>query len=170
MFVGGFGHPPNSDGIKWFVNEVWPLVAGTAATTMLSIVGFDPPADVLSLASNTIRVLGHIDSAELKRLYRTSRLAIAPLRFGGGMKGKVLEAFAMGTPIVTTPVGMQGLQAARSFVAVSDKPRAFARHITHIYSDPAKLHKMAAAGIAFMQREFSNQVMLSRLRRDIPGL
>lgn len=170
MFVGGFGHPPNSDGIKWFVNEIWPLVAGTAATAMLSIIGFDPPADVLSLASNTIRVLGHVDSAELKRLYRTSRLAIAPLRFGGGMKGKVLEAFAMGTPIVTTPVGMQRLQAARSFAAVSDKPRAFARHITHIYSDPAKLHKMAAAGIAFMQREFSNEVMMSRLRRDIPGL
>lgn len=170
MFVGGFGHPPNSDGIKWFVNEIWPFVAGTAAVTVLSIVGFDPPADVLSLASNTIRVLGHVDSAELKRLYRASRLAIAPLRFGGGMKGKVLEAFAMGTPIVTTSVGMQGLQAAQSFAAVSDKPRGFAKHITHIYGDPAKLHKMAAAGIAFMQQEFSNEMMLLRLRRDIPDL
>lgn len=170
MFVGGFGHPPNSDGIKWFVNEVWPYVADAAATTVLSIVGFDPPADVLSLASNTIRVLGHIDSAELQRLYRASRLAIAPLRFGGGMKGKVLEAFAMGTPIVTTSVGMQGLRAAQSFAAVSDKPRAFAKHITHIYGDPAKLHKMAAAGIAFMQQEFSNEMMLSRLRDDIPDL
>jgi glycosyltransferase involved in cell wall biosynthesis len=109
LFVGGFGHPPNSDAMLWFVREAMPELRRTCPGIHLTIVGSNPTPDILALAAPDVVLRNNVPEAELVDLYRSHRLAIAPLRMGGGIKGKILEAMFLGTPVVTTPIGAEGL-------------------------------------------------------------
>jgi GT2 family glycosyltransferase/glycosyltransferase involved in cell wall biosynthesis len=170
IFVGGFAHTPNTDGIKWFVKEIWPRVVDRLPDATLSIVGSHAPDDVFALASDHVRVTGYVDSAALARLYREARLAIVPLRYGAGVKGKLIEALSMGTPVVSTSVGMQGLSMARAFVSVADGAGAFADAIVGIYDEPAEMERMAREGLRFIEANFSKDAAIACFAEDIPEL
>ena len=96
----------------WFVTEVMPLLRDKKAGVRLHIVGSNAPDDIRALASADVIFHGYISDEELEQRYAEAGLAIAPLRFGGGMKGKVLEAMATGIPLVSTKVGVQGVPNA----------------------------------------------------------
>src|SRR5690606_22523285 len=119
-FVGGFGHAPNADGVGWFLSEVWPLVQDGAPGLRLMIVGADPAPEILAQACDGVEIAGSVSEEALDAAYRRARLAIAPLRFGAGVKGKVLEALRHGVPCVTTTVGAQGLEAAAALRVADD--------------------------------------------------
>src|ERR1700730_807922 len=170
IFVGGFAHTPNIDGIKWFVKEIWPRVVNRLPDATLSIVGSHAPDDVFALASDHVRVTGYVDSAALARLYREARLAIVPLRYGAGVKGKLIEALSMGTPVVSTSVGMQGLSMARAFVSVADGTGTFADAIVGIYNEPAEMERRAREGLRFIEANFSKDAAIACFAEDIPEL
>jgi glycosyltransferase involved in cell wall biosynthesis len=110
VFVGGFRHPPNVDAALWLVRDVLPRLRELRPGVRLTLVGSDPPPRVRALAAADVEVTGRVDAVEpyLER----AALVVAPLRTGGGMRVKVLQAMAMGKAVVSTPLGAEGLAEA----------------------------------------------------------
>lgn len=163
MFVGGFAHAPNIDGLLWFAREVWPDVVAAAKGTTLTIVGSRPPAEILALAGETIDVRGFVSDEALARVYRSARVAIAPLRFGAGMKGKVAEAMRFGLPMVTTSVGAQGLADAGDALLVADPAERQAELVLGLLGDDALWERTALAASAYARRCFSRDRLWAAL-------
>ncbi|WP_186230946.1 glycosyltransferase family 4 protein, partial [Burkholderia gladioli] len=109
IFVAGFGHPPNIDAAIWFVGEILPRIVREVPGARLMLIGSNPTDAVRALAGDTVTVTGYVSDARLAELYGSARVAVVPLRFGAGVKNKVVEALNFGAPLVTTPVGLQGL-------------------------------------------------------------
>lgn len=107
VFIGGFHHPPNRDAVLWFAETVMPLLRQAGSGLVLHVVGAQPPEDIRALESSDVVVHGYV--ADLEGLLAQRRIAVAPLRFGAGVKGKVLTALAAGLPLVGTSVALEGL-------------------------------------------------------------
>ena len=107
LFVGNFGHQPNVDAMAWMTREVLPRLAAMRPLAELDIVGFGLPVEHQRALPDNANYLGRID--DLAPVYESHRVALAPMRFGAGMKGKVTQALSYGLPVVTTPVGAEGL-------------------------------------------------------------
>lgn len=95
LFVGGFNHTPNRDGVFWFVENILPQIISKLPGIRFHIVGSNPPSEVVALQSDNILVSGYIPDEELDQVYSQSRLVVAPLRYGAGVKGKIIEAIAV---------------------------------------------------------------------------
>jgi len=145
LFVGGFAHPPNADGIAWFLREIWQEVLAAVPNAVLRIAGSDIPQAIADLAGRVVRI--DRDVADIGPLLDQASVAIAPLRYGAGMKGKVGEALASGVPVVTTSVGLQGIPAVAGIdVLVADDPVAFAAAVVALLSDAALADAVARSG------------------------
>jgi O-antigen biosynthesis protein len=126
LFVAGFNHRPNVDAAIWFVEKVFPLVQSQCPRASLSLVGSSPKPEVLALARPGIEVSGWVSSEALNQYYESARVAVVPLRFGAGVKLKVVEAFVEGVPLVTTPTGVQGLPDVAGVCMIEEAPEGFA--------------------------------------------
>jgi O-antigen biosynthesis protein len=163
LFVGGFRHPPNPDGLLWFAREAWPAVRAEVPDARLTVVGTHPPAEVLDLARVAgIEVVGYVpDTAPY--LDRAA-VSIAPLRYGGGMKGKVCEAMASGLPVVTTSFGAQGLKAkSGEHLIVADDAVAFARGVVTLLRDRDRAERIGRAGRGLVATICSPEAIERRL-------
>ena len=129
IFVAGFNHPPNIDAAQWLVREILPLVLAARPDVHLNIVGSNPSREVLALANDNISVHGYVTESRLQELYAQAQCAVVPLRFGAGVKGKVLEAIQMGVPMVTTQIGAEGIPSADHVMAIADEPEMFAQAV-----------------------------------------
>ena len=107
VFIGGFGHPPNRDAVLWFAAEVMPRLRAAGSGISFHVVGANPPEDVLALAGPDVEIHGYL--ADLEPFLGDRRVAVAPLRFGAGVKGKMLTAMAAGLPVVASAVASEGL-------------------------------------------------------------
>ncbi|WP_084544785.1 glycosyltransferase [Derxia gummosa] len=159
LFVGGFGHPPNAGAAVWFVAEVLPLLTARLPGITLALVGSNPTDEVKALAGAQVRVTGFVTDEELERWYRDARVVVAPLLFGGGMKGKVVEAMRWGIPVVTTAVGAQGLASAGPALEVHDDPAAMAEAILALLADDDRWRRQSAAALAYARDRFSCAAM-----------
>jgi glycosyltransferase involved in cell wall biosynthesis len=163
LFVGGFRHAPNADGIAWFVNEAWPSIRSACPDAKLTVVGSGPPPEVQNLERfDGVEVVGYVPRTE-PYLDRAA-VSIAPLRFGGGMKGKVNEAMGSGLPVVTTSFGAQGLGAVpgRDLI-VADDAGSFARGVIELLQDPARAESMGRSGQELVRSLCSPEVVGPRL-------
>lgn len=163
LFVAGFGHPPNVDAAVWLVTEVMPLVRAVHPEIHLSLVGSNPCPEVLALASEKVTVTGFVSDAELEQFYLHAKVAVAPLRFGGGIKGKILEALRHGVPCVTTTIGVQGLSHAADFMSGIDDPSEFAARVLALINDAREWRRVSTKGLRFMADHFSQEAFDARL-------
>ncbi len=166
LFVAGFGHAPNIDAAVWFVREVFALIVVGRSDIHLDLVGSNPAPEVKALASHNVTVSGYVTDEELACRYQRSRIAIVPLRFGAGMKGKVIEAMRFGVPVVTTSTGVQGLEKFGDAIAVADDPQAFADHVLRLLSDDALWIRQAEAAVKMVKSRFSIDEMRRVLEID----
>lgn len=136
LFVGGFAHPPNTDAVLWFAREVFPLIREKLSADFY-IVGSKVTEEIKALEQpdNGIIVKGFVSEEELSRLYATCRIVVVPLRYGAGVKGKVIEAIYNGAPIVTTSIGAEGIPQAEDVMCIQDKPEDFAQEVVALYED-----------------------------------
>jgi len=110
IFVGNYAHLPNRDAIRWFVKEIWKQVSKQDPDMKLHIVGANMPEDVKrDVTGKNIIIDGFVSDEVLKNLLTSSRVFIAPLRYGAGVKGKIGQAIEYGVPVVTTPIGAEGM-------------------------------------------------------------
>lgn len=164
LFVAGFGHPPNVDAAMWFVKHIFPLVLKEEPRSRLLVVGSSPPSQVLGLASGSIEVTGAVDAATLVDYYQFARLAVVPLRFGAGVKGKVVEALCHGLPLVTTPTGAQGVPGIEQVVAIVEEPAAMVKAIVELLRDDGSWRRQSSAMQLLARTQFSRAKLQSALR------
>lgn len=166
IFVAGFAHPPNVDAALWFVREVLPRVHQRLPGLRLGLVGSNPSTAVRALHSECIEVTGYVTDAELAQRYANARVAVAPLRFGGGVKGKVIEAMRHGVPCVTTSAGAQGLDASDALL-VCDAVDSYAEGILKLLSDDAEWRHRALAGQAFVHAHYTPDAQWQAFAREL---
>jgi glycosyltransferase involved in cell wall biosynthesis len=162
LTMGTLYYPPNADGIRWFFTEVFPLIRKKVPGTKLTIVGKNPPVDFLKLANDEnsgIVVTGFVP--ELDPYFAQSALMVVPVRAGGGMRVRILEAFARAMPVVTTTVGLEGIQAQPGRdVLVEDEPTAFADVVINLLNDKALQDQLSVNGRRLAEEKYDWQVIL----------
>jgi succinoglycan biosynthesis protein ExoO len=161
LFVGG-GAAPNVDGMRWFLEKVWPRIRAQLPNVGLTVAG-----DVCgSLGSMTRRpgvtLLGRVK--DLAPLYRKADLVISPLQFGSGLKIKLVEALAHGKPIVATSVTVQGFaRMLEDTVAIADTPHEFAAQVVRLLTHPGERMDRAVAALDFARDRFSTEIAYSEI-------
>lgn len=144
MFIGGFRHTPNVDAVKWLHEEIWPLVKDKLPELRIFIVGSDPTDEIKALNDDRFIITGSVSDEELDRMYHECRLSVVPLRYGAGIKGKVVEAMYHGVPVLTTSVGAEGIECSNGMLVIGDDAKRFAKHLLSIYRDTARLNRISS--------------------------
>ena len=155
LYTGTMSHPPNRDGAIWLVEEVWPVLRGLVPNATLRIVGRNPTRDVVSLASRRdgIEVIGGVPT--LAPYYADARVVVAPIMSGGGTRLKVLDALAVGRPVVATTVAVEGLSISEGEgVLIRDRAAQFAGAISELLDSSTKRASLAERGRAVVSQRF----------------
>ncbi|MDB4970714.1 MAG: hypothetical protein JWN44_6403 [Myxococcales bacterium] len=173
MFLGGFGHPPNTDAVLWLAGEILPRVQAKLRDVKLFVVGNNPPESIRRLAGDGIVVTGYV--ADLDPYLRRVRLTVAPLRYGAGVKGKINMSLAHGVPAVATPIAVEGMHLRHEReVLITDDAPAFADAIVRLYGDQALWEQLSRNGLAHTDRHFSFAAATAAINQSIgellPGL
>ncbi|HKI53609.1 MAG TPA: glycosyltransferase family 4 protein [Anaerolineales bacterium] len=164
--LGTLHYPPNADGIRWFFNEVFPLVQKRVPDVTLTIIGKNPPRDFLDLSESnqgTIKVTGYVD--DLRPYLEESALMVVPVRAGGGMRVRILEAFSYGMPVITTTVGLEGIHGTPDHdVLIGDTPVEFANRTIELLEDDSLQEKLSNNGRELATTKYDWQAVLSAMR------
>lgn len=155
LFLGSM-HPPNVDAARHLAERLLPHIRRRIENIRLSIAG-DVRGGVRDLArTGVIRVPGHVD--DLSECFDRHRVFVAPVRFGAGLKGKILEAMNHGIPVVTTPIGAEGIGLThRENAMIAEDDNAFVDHVVELYSDPELWTRIHDASRRFIQERFSER-------------
>jgi len=163
--LGTLHYPPNADGIRWFINEVFPLIQKRVPEATLTIIGKNPPKDFLDAATHhpkTIKVTGYVP--ELAPYFEKSAVMVVPVRAGGGMRVRILEAFAYAMPVVTTTIGLEGINAEPGKdVLVADTETDFANHVSDLLENKSLQEKLSVNGRNLAITKYDWQVVLSAM-------
>ena len=167
IFVGGFYHSPNKDAILWFTREIYPYILKKYPDMILHIVGSNVPNEIKNLETKNIKVDGYLSDEDLKSLYLKCRIAIAPLRFGAGVKGKIVEAAYYQIPLITTSIGIEGLNNSFGTFLIEDNALKMAEVICSIYEDYIKLKKLSDLEKIFIEKYFTPERAKEILLKDM---
>ncbi len=166
LFVGGFNHPPNVEAMLWFVKKIWPSVLSLFPEVQLTIAGSHPPKEIFELANDHVHVTGFISDQELVELYQEHDIAIVPLLTGGGIKNKVIEALWHGKPVLTTPIGAEGIPNIQEYVKVA-APEDFFESLKNLIETPSLLKTFANNASQLIGKYYSEEALYSVLSEDI---
>jgi sugar transferase (PEP-CTERM/EpsH1 system associated) len=154
LFTGNMDYEPNVDAVEYFVDQIWPGVLEAVPQARFVIAGQRPVGRVQKLAGKTVEVTGFV--ASMADEYAKARLVVAPLRFGAGTQNKVLEALAMGVPVVCSTVGFKGLGIKSGDGAVLAETAAdFTKQVVDILSSEEKWQKLSGSGATVISSRFS---------------
>jgi glycosyltransferase involved in cell wall biosynthesis len=170
VFIGSMDWMPNIDGVRWFVQEVLPILRQKQKDLPVTIVGRTPPASVQALASADpyFKVTGTVP--DVRPYLWASEVSIVPLRIGGGTRLKIYESMAAGVPVVSTTIGAEGLDAADGeTIALADTPEEFARRVLDLIGDAgararigAKAQEMVASRYSWERVSLEFEHLLTR--------
>jgi len=165
LFVGSMFYQPNIDAVLHFHREIYPLIRQKNPGVSLTIVGKDPTPAVRDLAKRdrSVQVTGTVPRVE--DFYRDADLFVVPIRFGGGMKTKVIEAMACGVPIVGSPTAFEGISVTHGREAVvADTPSAFARSAVELLASPAARSEMSLNARSLVEEHYSQKALTCLLK------
>jgi len=145
IFWGRLDFGPNIQALQWFCKQVWPMVRQAVPSARFTILGFNPGPEIRALAADpSVSLMA--DVPDLREAAQRHALVVLPMVSGGGVKNKLLEAAAMGLPIVCTPLATQGLKAVDdASLQIASEPVAFAATMTKLWSDEAQRAAIGAA-------------------------
>jgi O-antigen biosynthesis protein len=166
VFIGGFQHPPNTDAVLWYAQDVLPHVRTLLPGVKTFIVGSKVPTTIRELAAPDFVVTGYVP--DVTPYFTGCRVSIAPLRYGAGVKGKINLAMSYGLPVVATTPSVEGMSLVpERDVVVADPAEDFARAIARVYHDQALWQTLAAGGRENIRAYFSRDVARSAITRLI---
>jgi glycosyltransferase involved in cell wall biosynthesis len=164
VHVGGLNWPPNLHAAAWLCDAVWPLVLRTAPQATLTFVGRTGSAPVSRWMRNNVAFAGEV--ADVRPYYAEAVVSVVPLHVGGGTRLKILNAWAMGTPVVSTSKGCEGLPARHGEnLLVADAPSSFAAAVVRLLGDSAMRAALGAAGRRAAEAEFGWQRIVELTER-----
>ncbi len=163
VISGKMSYHANVAMVMHFVRDILPYVWAERPEVKLTVVGKDPPREVLALSENlSIRVTGSVP--DVRPYLQRATAAVAPITYGAGIQNKVLEALACGTPVVASPQAVSALQIqAGEEILVSAEPREFARQLLALLADPSQQQRLGEAGRRFVERQHSWDGAAARL-------
>lgn len=164
LFVGSYLHQPNVDAAIWLCKEIFPQIKHKYKNSNLYIVGPNPTDEILSLADKLlgINIVGFVDKVEV--YFQKCSVFVAPLRFGGGVKNKILYAMANGIPVITTKVGIEGIENFNSAsIFCVNSTEKFIEQICFIFTNPDIASSMSHRAYQAISETYSWEKVLNRL-------
>ena len=162
IFIGGFQHSANVDGVPFFIREILPLIHRKLPDVVFEVIGPDVPPEVLALASDHVKFLGYIP--DVTPLFDRARVSVAPIRFGAGVKGKVNQSMAMGVPTVVTSIAAEGMYLVHGQDAmIADDPSHFADSVIRLYTSGGLWNRLSFNGRESVRKHFSVEASVQRV-------
>lgn len=156
VFLGGYRHYPNVDAVLAFAQNILPLLLPRFPDIIFHAVGSHPPEELTRLASRNIRIAGFIE--DISPTLWGARMMVAPLRYGAGLKGKIVTAMAHGLPVITTTIGAEGMGLTDGVdVLIADTPAEIAAAIERLDGDHTLWHSLSEAGLDYVVRTTSRE-------------
>jgi glycosyltransferase involved in cell wall biosynthesis len=168
VFLGGFLHEPNVDAVTWFLDEVWPSVAAALPDATFVFYGADVPVALAERTDERVRMGGRVPTVE--DAFARARLSVVPLRYGAGVKGKLVTALVNGVPVVATPVGVEGLDLTPDEVTVAVGAEAFATAVIDLYVDRERREAQRLRAYDVARQRHSLDALVARLAAALDGL
>ena len=171
LYVGTLNWEANVDGLLWFFEKVWPLVVAEQPDTRMQVVGSKPDPRLTRAAAHDPRIefTGFVE--DLEPLFQVSRLFLAPLRFGSGIKVKVLNAMCRGLPTITTPVGAEGLAAQHmQHLSITETAEDMARSILHLMQNETDWQRLETQSRALVREKYTWKKVLGYMVDQINTL
>jgi glycosyltransferase involved in cell wall biosynthesis len=158
--------PPNIDGVRWFINEVFPIIREARSDVVFDIIGARPPQDLERLNNKGygVNVMGYIEepSVYLER----AAVMVVPLRAGGGMRVKILNALSQGLPIVTTKIGCEGIAVkSGNHLLVADSSCDFAQATLSLLNDQVMAKELGNNGRRLVEEQYDYRIACRPLDR-----
>jgi O-antigen biosynthesis protein len=177
IHIGNFRHPPNLDSVLYLKDEIWPLIREKLPNAELHLYGAYQPGRVSELHDNSDGFLLKGRAEIAKEVMKKARVCLAPLRFGAGLKGKLLEAMECGTPSITTEVGSEGINSSfdwSGFICNHEQPGEFANRAVELYTNMETWEICSRQGFRIINERFTGQQLkndlidrLSELRNNL---
>jgi O-antigen biosynthesis protein len=168
MFVGGFRHAPNVDAVQFFVSEVMPGLRKRMPGIRFYVIGSKAPPEIQALACEDVVVMGFVD--KLKPILDQTRISVAPLRYGSGIKGKIGTALAAGLPVIATSIAVEGMGLVQGEnVLVADRADQFIEEIVKLYQSETLWNRLSENGLKFADHAWSGEAawkVLSKILHD----
>ncbi len=154
LFVGSMEYEPNVDAIIFVCYEIYPLIREKHSSCTLTIAGKTPPENINRL-NNFQGVTVRGDVEDVRPYYQKTIISIAPLRSGGGTRLKILESMALGTPVVSTSVGCEGLDVENHYnIIIADDPADFAQGVANLLDDSELWNKLSHEGRILVEEKY----------------
>ncbi|MGC8638476.1 MAG: glycosyltransferase [Isosphaeraceae bacterium] len=162
VFIGGFEHPPNADAVRYFASEIFPRVLARIPDARFQVIGPEPTPEIRALAGGNIEVLGFVP--DVTPYFDRARLAVAPLRFGAGVKGKVNQSMAFGVPTVVSSIAAEGMYLVHEENAlIADNPASFAEAVVRVWTSPDLWERLSTHGRENVEKYFSVNANAQRI-------
>ncbi len=162
IFIGSFQHNPNLDAVSYLVNEIYPLIKKEMKDVKIYIIGDNPPDFIKELNSENIIITGYVNN--LDEYYNKCRISIVPLRFGSGVKSKVLLSMGYGVPVVATSIGTEGLLLRnKENVMEADTAKDFSKAVLELYNNSDLWNKVSRNGFKIIENHFSFESVKNKL-------
>lgn len=168
LFCGSLGYAPNLDGLRWFVASIWPRILAKRPDAQLTVIGQGGLAAGLASLRQTpgVAIIGEVP--EVAPYYARAGVFICPLREGSGTRLKILEAMALGNPVVSTQIGAEGIQAvACRDLVIADAPADFADAVLGLMADIGRFDHIRAHGRALVEKCYDWDLSGARASRAI---
>ena len=167
LFVGGFSHPPNADALKYFLESMWDEIYAQIKAPFY-IVGSNATDEIKAMHNEAKGIIfkGFVSEEELKELYTKVRLVVVPLRYGAGVKGKVIEALYYGDPVITTSVGAEGIDNSYNQMLIADEPDEFITKCVALYTDKEALKNMHMEATEYVKNRHSIDAVWKIIKED----
>lgn len=169
VFVGGYQHPPNTDAVLYFVSEIMPILRRHLPGVRFIVVGSNPPPEIVALASDDVVIAGFVK--DLDPLLDQMRVAVAPLRYGAGIKGKIGMALALGLPTVATLCAAEGMPLSHGEnILVAEGAEAFAEAVIQLYQDEVLWNKISRNGLVFAEQAWGGEAAWLKLHEILQNI
>mgnify|MGYP001206575947 CR=1 FL=1 len=155
VFTGAMGYSPNSDAAVYFIREVMPILRKKSQGIRFAVVGRDPPAELVALGRQWTDVLVTGKVPDVREHVWGARIFVVPIRKGAGTRLKVLEAFAMGIPTVSTSVGAEGIEfTPEQDLLLADDPASMADRIVELLQNPGRCEALGKRAMALARSRY----------------
>jgi len=170
-WIGNFRHKPNHDAVGYLHSEIWPLIRAKLPDTEIHIYGAYLPANIQSLHSADEGFIIKGRAGEAEKVLSKSRVSLAPLRFGAGLKGKLIDSMKCGTPSVTTSIGAEGLPGDMPWPgSIEDDPVQFAESAVELYTNKEKWAQAQINGFRLLKTRFDKNIYAQKFISFIKDL
>lgn len=160
--LGAMDWMPNQEGVRWLTGEVWPLIRERLPQARLYLAGRRMPEEFLSMKTEGVTVVGEVDDA--REFVATKQVCVVPLKSGGGMRVKIVEAMAQGKAIVSTAVGAEGIACtAGANLLIADSPEAFAEQVCRCLEEEELRSRLGRSARRLAEEEYDTQRLIGRL-------